>query len=211
MAGENENETEEQEQEKNSDSGPRFTQDDLNRVGSREKKEGREAALKEFAAKLGIESLDEAAKIIKEHKDRQDQEKSEAQLAREAADKEKAEALKEKADANRERHEARVERHLLRAGVPEGEGDTAGVALARVARMLDVEVGADAEAITEAVEELKKDFPALFTPSEKKEEEGSKNQNSDPGNKPKKPPSSTSKDNAMSRLAARHPGVVKQT
>ena len=165
---------------------PTFSQEDLNRIAAREKDEGKRAALADVAKTLGC-TLEEAAQIIKAHKEADDKQKSEAQRAQEAADKAKADAEKEKADAAREKHIARVERALLKAGVPDGK-------LERVARMLDAEVGADLDKIEAAAKDLKKEFPELFT--------GTKQgpPNSDP---PGTPPKPTLKDDAYAAGVAR--------
>jgi hypothetical protein len=212
MAGDNEtDDTSEETQAEETTSERTFTQAEMNRIASQEKKDGRNATLREVAEKLGIEDLDEAASVLADYRESQDREKSEAQKARETADKEAAEAKQLKAEAAREKHETKVERYLLRAGVPEGEGDEEGKALSRVARMLDVEVGADSDEIRDAVEELQKDFPALFAKSQESDDEDdkSKNVDSDTGKGPKKKEASTSVDNARSRLAKRHPQIAK--
>ncbi len=121
---------------------------------TREKEEGRKAALRAIQEDLGC-SPEEAKAILDAHRQREESEKSEAQRAREAAEREQAEAKTAKEEAAAERHAARVDRVLLRSGVTPERAE-------RVARLIDVEVGAEEDAIGQAVESLKKEMPELF-------------------------------------------------
>ena len=165
-----------------------FTQAELNRIAAREKEEGKRAAARELAEQLGC-TVDEAKELIARARAQDDSQKTEAQKAREAADKEKADAEKERAEAAKEKHTARIERCLLKAGVPDTKLD-------KVARMLDVEVGAEIDKIDEAAKELKKEFPELFA-GERKPPPGS-----DPGGSGGKPPVKPNED-AFTRGADR--------
>lgn len=156
----------------NGNTGSTFTQEDLNRIAAREKDEGKRAALSEVAKTLGC-TVEEAADIIKRSKEADDAQKTEAQRAKEAAERAKAEADEEKAQAAREKHIVRVERALLKAGVPDAK-------IERVARMMDVEVGAEPEKLDEAAKALKKDFPELFATGS-----GGTNDSDPPGSPPK--------------------------
>lgn len=131
-----------------------FSQAELNRIAAREKDEGKRAAAAEIAKQLGC-TVEEAVEFIKQAKAKEDAEKTEAQKAKEAADKAKADADTAAAEAAQEKHMARIERSLLKAGVPDAKLD-------KVARMLDVEVGAEIDKIDEAAKDLKKEFPELF-------------------------------------------------
>lgn len=149
-----------------------FTEAEVAARAAREKSQGeragRAAERKALLEVLGLpedttaEALQAKLASIKSAEDAQ---KTEAQRAREAADAEKVAASKEKSDAAAEKHAAAVERHLVRAGVGAGETDDAKLAKAieRATRLVDVEVGADAEKIAAAVASLKTDMPALFT------------------------------------------------
>lgn len=134
-----------------------FTQEDLNRIATREKAEGERAATARFAAELGV-PIEDAKRIIANAKAAEDSQKSEAQLAREAADAEKAAAATEKAAAAREIHEARIDRAFIASGV------TDPAKIARFGRMLEVEPGATPDEIKEAVDKIKTEMPELFTP-----------------------------------------------
>lgn len=111
-----------------------------------------------LASKFGM-TVEEAAELVKKHKEQQDKEKSEAQKAREAAEAERAALSTEREQIARDQHAMKVEKALMRLGVDAGKVD-------RIARMVTVDVGADDEAITEAVEEIKEEFPAVFGTTE---------------------------------------------
>lgn len=130
-----------------------LSQEEVNRIAAREKDQGRRAAQTELLQRLGVETIEEAEAILKSQKDAEDALKSQAQKDAEAAAKDRKEAQDALLAANTARHRALVDAALLRAGVPE-----AGLS----AISLDVEVGAESEAITEAVEKLKTALPGLF-------------------------------------------------
>lgn len=131
-----------------------FSQEDVNAAAGAARKEGREAAAKSLADELGV-PLDEAKALIKAAREKEDSEKSEAQKAREAADKERAEAEEAKAGAAKKEHELNIREALRDAGVAKER-------IAKVATLVEVELGADEAAIKTAVEATKKEFPELF-------------------------------------------------
>ncbi|WP_256789828.1 hypothetical protein [Frankia sp. AvcI1] len=137
-----------------------FSQADLDRIGAREKAQGRKAAAAELAEALGM-SVDDAKRIIGEHQARAHADKTEVQRAAEARQAAELAAATAQAEAAQVRHGAAVERALLLAGVALPE-DGADEALAGVARLVTAEPGADAAAITAAVTALKGRFPGLF-------------------------------------------------
>lgn len=114
-----------------------------------------------IAKQLGV-SVEEAKRIIDEHQKQSDADKTEAQRERDAAAAERTKAEAEKTAAAKERHDAAVERALLRALPKDLEDDALDKKVARISRMIDVEVGADAAAIAKAVADLKTDEPLLF-------------------------------------------------
>lgn len=152
----------------------KFTQADLNKLLAKEKGEGKRAAEKALADKLGV-SVDQAAEIIKKHQDAEDATKSEAEKELAKATKEREAAEAEKRAAAAERHELQIERALTAEGFTGDEKK-----LARVRRMVTVEVGATYEDVLADVQEAKTEFPELF---------GSKTPE-DPGKKPGRLPSS---------------------
>lgn len=84
-----------------------FTQEDLNRIGAREKAEGRRALLKE----LGIEDTEDARQAVQNFLKQQESQKTEAQKAAERA----AKAEKEKADAEAKASESQQKLEALMA------------------------------------------------------------------------------------------------
>lgn len=138
-----------------------------------------------IAKTLGV-PIEEAKRIIEATRAAEDKEKSEATLAREKADREAKEADEAKAAAAKERHEAAVERALIKALPKDLDDDALDKKVARIGRLLDVEVGADADTIKKAVEALKKDEPLLFGVTEDAGGDGGKAPDSDPKGKPPK-------------------------
>ena len=129
-----------------------FTQDDVTAIATREKAQGHRAAMQEVSEKLGM-TIEEATKLVADHKAAEDAQKSEAQKDREAAATERAEAATLKSEAARELHVARVTSALIAAGV-----DAKTIPVINLA----VPVGADAAAITVAIDALKVTAPGLF-------------------------------------------------
>lgn len=169
-------------------------QSEVNRIAAKEKDEGKAAALKDVQDSLGVD-LETAKQILKEHNDRTELQKSEAQKAKESADAEKAEAVKAKEDAAREVHEARVDRAFVAAGL------TDEAKIVKYSKMLDVKIGAKPEDIKKAVETLKEEEPALFggTPPPPRPPA--------PGSDPKgAPPKPKTDEDAYSRGLARAQG-----
>lgn len=116
-----------------------------------------------IAKELGC-TVEEAKVVLEAHRKRSDEDKTEAQREKEAAEKARKDADAEKAAAAKERFEGQIERALLRARIDDSK-------VTRAMRVLDVEPGADADAIKKAVEDLKSDEPGWFG---EKEEEGNK-------------------------------------
>lgn len=142
------------------DTGRTFTQADLDRIGAREKAQGRKAAEQALSEQLGV-PVTEAAQIIKAHRDRTEADKSEIQRAAEARQQAEQDAATARAEAAQIRHTAAVERALLTAGVALPE-DGADETLAGVAGLVAAEPGADAATINAAVATLKGRLPGLF-------------------------------------------------
>ncbi len=134
--------------------GRTFTQAEVDRMTGRARSEAKRAAAKELADELGID-VSQAKAIIAAKNKADDDAKSEAERAAEAAKTAKAQADADRAAAARERFEAKLERTLTKAGVPEK-------ALARALRLVDLEPGADDDAIAAEIDVLKDDVPGLF-------------------------------------------------
>lgn len=129
--------------------------------------ETKDATEKRIASDLGV-PLEEAKRLIAEAKKREDDEKSDAQREKEAAAAEKAAAEAAKGESARAQHSAKVEREILRhVNLKDEKGkdlddDVIDAKVARIARLVDVEVGAEADAIKAAVKTLKDEEPSLF-------------------------------------------------
>lgn len=163
----------------------KFTQADLNKIAAKQKAEGRAAAEKAVVDLLGCTPA-EAAEIVKKHREAEDATKSEAEKEKAAAVKEREAAEAEKRAAAAERHELQIERALTAEGFA---GDAKK--LARVRRMVTVEVGATYEDVLADVQEAKTEFPELFG-SKTPEDDGKRTPpgklpSSDPKGKPPRP------------------------
>lgn len=134
-----------------------LSQSQVNEIVARESAKAKEKAERDLAASLGV-SIEEAARIVKEATDRTNAQKSDAERAKEAADKAKREAEEEKTKTQRERHSLWSDSVLITLGAPTDEGK-----LARLRGMLTVQVGASRDEIKADAEQVKKDFPQLFS------------------------------------------------
>lgn len=214
MAGENENGNEGGNEGGSGGSGGgnefRFTQDDMTRVGAREKDQGRKAGVREVLDTLGFSSLEEAKQFAADLKTAGDAQLSEAQRLQRQAEETQRKAEQARSEAAEETHNLRVERALAKAKALEGKEE-------KLSRLVECEVGSSVEDIASAVEDLKKDFPELFAAEGGGEnEEENKNgapgsssgttppPNSDPGRPPGTQQKGKASDRAQSRLQERH-------
>lgn len=173
---------------KSDDSGDKpedkkFTQADLNKIGAKQKAEGRAAAEKAVIELLGCTPA-EAAEIVKKHRETEDATKSEAEKERAKAAEERKAAEVAKREAATEVHEARIERALAAEGFA---GDDKK--LSRVRKMITVESGATYEDVLADVQDAKTEFPEIFagkTPGDDGKKPG-KLPGSDPAGRPPKP------------------------
>lgn len=171
-----------------------FDQAEVNRIAAREKAAGKRAAEQALAESLGI-PLEDAKKIIADHKAAEDKKKSEADRLKEAADADKRAAEANKSTTASEVRTARIERALAAAKFPKIDDDKA---TAKVVRMIDVETDASYDDVKEAVAELAKEFPALF---EAPKDDGKTKPPKLPGSAPSGKPPAPTGDNE-SKLAA---------
>lgn len=201
--------------------GKTFTQRQVNAVATREKREGKKAGRRELLEELGFESVDELRESIQKQKEGKAKDDDELSKERKKLEKEKSDAEKLRSEAAKDRHDARVERRLLSAGVPLKK-------LEKVARLVDVEIGVEADEIDDAIDSIKEDFPELFgsnSDSEDTDEDDStdrgkrkggteprkKVQDSNPGRKAGGSKAKSLDDRVKDRLAARHPEFKKQS
>jgi hypothetical protein len=129
-------------------------QEELDRLLGQRVAETKRATTKGFLADLGVNSVDEAKALVKAHKEAELAAMTEADRLRAEAAEAKATYEQQSAALATERHSLSVERALAAAGA---QGD-----LAKVSKLVDVEVGADATAVQAAVDATKTQFAALF-------------------------------------------------
>lgn len=201
--------------------GKTFTQRQVNAVATREKREGKKAGRREVLEELGFKSLEEAREAIQKQQDGKAKDDDELSKERKKLEKEKADAAQARQEAAKDRHDARVERRLLAAGVPLKK-------LEKVARLVDVEVGVEADEIDEAIDSIKEDFPELFgsnSDSDDTDDEdeadrgkrkgtetrGKKQPDSNPGRKAGGSKPKSVEDKVKDRLAKRHPEFAKNS
>lgn len=213
---EEEDEEDEDEDEDDDDGGERtFTQVEVNRIMSKEKKAGRRSGIRKVLEELGVESIAEAKEKLGQTSNNrgtndnggneQDPEAAEqARKAKEAADREKAEAARLKL-------EAKVERRLVRAKVDDKK-------IERALRMIDLDDldDGDDDEIDVAIEDLREDLPELFTESKSKDDDDEdkgkpRAPGSNPGGVPRKKGTATPQDKAMARLQKRHGAKLSNT
>lgn len=195
-----------------------FTQEELNRIAAREKAQGKAAGKAEaeaaLAQTLGV-SVEEAKAIIAKNQEAENAKKSEAEKDREKAAKERTEAEKAVAEANAAKHAAFIERALANQGFTSEDDEAGQKKLARVQRLVTVEVGASYEDVLADVQSVKADFPELFGTKQDdgkgdKDKPKGKLPNSDPAGKPAKPTGGEDKMEAgrkrFQELAGKHRG-----
>lgn len=136
---------------------PTVDQESFNRIVAREKAEAARQATKRLLEEAGVPTVDALKAMTKAQAEKAEAEKTELQRAVDAAKAEMDAARNERATLAMERHSLTVERALSAAGA---RGD-----LVRIGRLLDVEPGADTDAINAAVDAAKVEFPSLFGPA----------------------------------------------
>jgi hypothetical protein len=132
------------------------SQERLQAIAANEKKQGREAALREIEQQLGMSPAD-AAKFLKEAKAERDKNLSDAQKAAEQAAADKAEAEKIRQQGRDESLTGRIALALASAGCHQAIEDA--VALVR---RRDITADSDKKDIEAAVKDLKTAMPTLF-------------------------------------------------
>lgn len=197
--------------------GKKFTQRQVNAVATREKRDGIKAGRRKLLEEMGFATEEELKEAVQAKQDGQKKDDADTAAERKKLDKEKADAKSDREAAAKDKHDAKVERRMLRAGVQLKK-------LEKVARLIDVEVGAEPDEIDEAIEELKEDFPEFFSSNSDDDDEDDesdsqrkgtesrkkgKNPDSNPGRKAGGAKAKSSEDKAKERLAARHPEFAK--
>lgn len=197
-----------------------FTQEDLTRVATREKDQGKRQGRNEVLEALGLSSIEEAQGLAKALRDAEAATMSEAQRAAQQAAQEKAAAEQLRKEAKQERFEAKVERQLLRAGIDEKS-------IGKVSKLVEADVDSSDDDIATAIADLKQDMPQLFSPPEGGDQEGDGEggnagagsnssttgtppPHSDPGKAPGTKGKKPSGERAKERLMARHGDRINQ-
>ncbi len=141
-----------------------FTQADVNRIASREKKQARRGLLKD----LGVDTLEDLKAIVQKHKDSQDETLSETDKARKQAEADREAAAKDRKELAQEKQMTKVERALIRAGIDDGK-------LTRALRGVDLPSDPedfDEDFIKDLVKDLKADEPGWFDTEDEEDDEG---------------------------------------
>ena len=188
----------------------KFTQEELNRVASKEKKDGKKAGRSEILSELGLEDEGQLKDIVTQYQEQRDRNRSDLEKAQNetAAERTKREAAEARAD-NLELGN-RVADLLSEAGM--------GLKAARKSvRLIDANKEMSDHDIEELIKELKADMPGMFGESNNEDDEGSEGKpkppkSSDPGRppKPKSDDKSSATDRARDRLSQRHPDKIRQ-
>lgn len=191
-----------------------FTQDDITRIATREKDEGKRAGTREVLEALGFSSIDDAKRFKAALDEAERQKLSDTDRARQDAEAEKAAAQREKEEARKDRVDGWIESALNKAGITEDDD------VILLARLLDVDyTSAKREEVTEAVKALKERKPALFTvkddtDGDKSDDKGKERKpppESDPGRGPGTRKAGESvQDATRSRLEARHGAKLRK-
>lgn len=170
-----------------------YSQEELNRIAAAEKEQGKRAAERDLADKLGV-SLDEAADIIKQHREREEQNKTELDKAQSAAEREKAQREAVERERDLAKHDARLLEALVTAEVPAKK-------LGHVKKLVEVAPGASDEELAQAIAKVKEDVPELFAEQEAGDgKPAPKGTPPAPGSDPKgTPPAPKPGDDAMKR------------
>lgn len=185
-----------------------LSQDEVQRIAAKEKREGKRSGQRELLEALGFDSLDDAKAAVERAREADDAARDEQTRAREEAAEAKRKADAATQTASMARHEVAVIKGLLKAGSdPETVDD--------LVPMVKAEVGADADEIQDAISSLKEKFPALFESNASASEDddsgedtggGTPDSNPGPAKKGEKK-KGTAEDRARERLIAN--GVLK--
>lgn len=136
----------------------KFSQQDLNAIAAKEKRDGRRAAEQAMADQLGV-PLAEAIEILKNHREQEQQKKDELTRAQEEANAAKSEKETAEQKAAAAERKAALTLALARAGAADKTFDDALVILQT--RLADKPDAEDDE-VKEIVKALKKDIPSFF-------------------------------------------------
>lgn len=177
-----------------------YSQEQVNQIASKEKKDGKRAAVRELLEELGLEKIEDLKAIVTKHADAEEADKTETQKEKERAAREASAAEDAKKEAARDRRLAKLERMLSRQGVPDDKIDRAVKNLE-----VDQDEDLDDDEIKEAIETLKGELPTLF---EESDDTGNGKNPPSPKQPKGKAGEKTSADKAKDLIASRHPQVA---
>lgn len=128
------------------------------RIASKEKEQGERTALQRWAQQLGVTdgNVEVVAEAYRRHSEQQAAAMSEADRAKADREKDRADAARALEEAKQARFEALAIKHLSKANAEAPE-----IMAASLARF-GVDLDADEDAISKAVEEMKKVLPGSF-------------------------------------------------
>lgn len=232
-AGE-ETETEETEEgEETEEEGPKFNaeqQRHLNRIMTREKREGKAAGVNSLLKELGFDDPSKAdRKAIKAMLDKAKKDEADAlsdtEKARREAEEARNTATQTATEVKLEKVHAKAERFLVRAGLSVDQDDDvkAERQINRAIKLLDIDSDSDAATVREAVEDLREEMPSMFKTDEESDDDQEPNskagdrkkkpptkKSGDPGKAPGRKASGTPHDRALALLDQRYPDRSKK-
>lgn len=179
-----------------------FSQDDVKRIAVKEKREGREAAERALAEKLGV-PIDDAIRLLKEAKEQEERNKTEAQKGLEKEQKRATEAEAKAAEAEARAFTSDVKLALVLEGVNQQR-------LEHAIKLVDVAPGASEDDLKAAIGKLKEDLPEMFGPAQPQDQRP-KPKGSDPGPSPRTPAPAKMDEKVRSRLESRHGATLART
>ena len=195
-------------------SGKKFTQSEVNRIMSKEKKDGRRAGRRELLVELGLEDEVELREIITAHQE--DKSKNQSELDRLRAELESEKKKREDAEskASLASLDSRVIDSLMDMGMTRA-------AAKKARKLIDATTDMEDGDISELIQELKTDMPSLFQSASSSEEDGKDSEaakpegkvpSSDPGRTPPKPKPGAQDpaQQARERLMERHASRIRQ-
>jgi hypothetical protein len=134
-----------------------FSQDEVNRMLTREKDQGSRAGVRALLDKLGVDKADDLEGVLTRQREAEQAQLSEAERAKRDADNARATADRERDAAKRDRASVRIERALLRANVNVNLLDDASILVGN-----GLGDDADEQAVTDAVASLAERMPTMF-------------------------------------------------
>lgn len=168
---------------------PQFTQEQVTAIATRQKEEGREAALKEVAQQLNM-SVEEAKTLIEAEKQRQDAAKTELERIQEENETLKRSNSEKDVVTAKSLRDEQVRAELIRSGLPLPEDLTeADKVLDQVTNLVTAQPGATRDEIRESVKQLKEvTFPQLYATSTAPPPKLPGTPDGRPSGEPQKPP-----------------------